>query len=91
LPGKIRTKNTAAAIPTCLRNFVNINVVVINKIPSAISTRPEVITTKSAFRGNQVGTWARNSFRFEPRWEEPAEVRKTPSASALILVNINTE
>ena len=84
-------KNTATAIPTCLQYLVRIRVVVINEIPSAISTRPEAITTKSAFRGNQVGTWARNSFRFEPRWEEPAEVRKTPSARALIRFNINTE
>ena len=84
-------KNTATVIPTCRRNLVKINVVVINEIPSAISTKPEAITTKSAFRGNQVGTWARNSFRFEPRWEKPAEVRKAPSESCSnFLIKVNT-
>ena len=74
-------KNMATTMPTCLRYCLKIKVVVIKEIPKVISTMPEATTTKSAFNGNQVGTWARNSVRFDPRWEMPAEIRNAPSES----------
>ena len=71
---------------------MKIKVVVIKEIPKVISTMPEATTTKSAFNGNQVGTWARNSVRFDPRWEKPAEVRNAPNAIDAIrfMSNIGT-
>ena len=85
-------KNMATTMPTCLQYCLRIKVVVIKEIPKVISTMPEATTTKSAFNGNQVGTWARNSVRFDPRWEKPAEVRNTPSAIDAIrfMTNIGT-
>jgi len=80
-PAKIATKNNAVINPTTPRYFLKITNVVIKDKPSAISTKPDVITTKSGSSGNQIGTWAWNSCRFEPRWEVPAEVRKAPSSS----------
>ena len=74
-------KNMATTMPICLRYPLRTKVVVIREMPKVISTMPEATTTKSAFNGNQVGTWARNSVRFDPRWEMPAEVRKAPSES----------
>lgn len=71
----------AVAKPITLRYLVKINTVVIKVIPSAISTRPEAITTKSASIGSQVGTWAWKACRFDPKWERPAEVRKVPRVS----------
>ena len=81
LPGKIATKNNAVINPTTLRYLLKISSVVIKDRPRDISTTPDVITTKSGSRGSQVGTWAWNSCRFDPRWEIPAEVRKAPSSS----------
>ena len=85
-------KNMATTMPTFLRYSLRIKVVVIKEIPKVISTMPEATTTKSAFNGNQVGTWARNSVRFDPRWEKPAEVRNAPNAIDAIrfMSNIGT-
>jgi len=80
LPGKIRTKNNPVTTPTIARYFLKINAVVIRSAPSVISTKPDATTTKSGSNGNQVGTWAKNSIRFEPRWLVPAESKKAPSS-----------
>ena len=73
-------KNMAVKRPIIWRYFLNTNTVVISKVPSVISTKPDATTTKSAFSGSQVGTWAKNSVRFESRWLIPAESRNAPSA-----------
>ena len=84
-------KNMATTMPICLRYCLRIKVVVIREIPKVISTMPEATTTKSPFKGNQVGTWARNSVRFDPRWEMPAEVRNAPSeSSSSFFIKVNT-
>ena len=88
-PGNIRIKKIATIRPTLWRRWLKIKVVMIRQIPRVISTRPDATTTKSAFSGNQVGTWARNSVRFEPRWEIPAEVRNAPNAMAVKRLIIN--
>ena len=67
LPGKIRMKNTAAVRPMMRRYFVRISRVAISRRPRVISTNPDATTTKSGSSGNQVGTWARNAIRLEPR------------------------
>lgn len=82
-------KKIATIKPTLWCRWLKIKVVMIRQIPRVISTRPDATTTKSALRGNQVGTWAKNSVRFEPRWEMPAEVRNAPSAMDAIRFTIN--
>ena len=88
-PGNIRIKKIATIKPTLWRRWLKIKVMMIRQIPRVISTRPDATTTKSALSGNQVGTWARNSVRFEPRWEIPAEVRNAPSAIDAIRFTTN--
>ena len=90
-PGNIRIKKVATIKPTLWRRWLKIKVVIIRQIPRVISTNPDATTTKSALNGNQVGTWARNSVRFEPRWEIPAEVRNAPSAIDAIRFMANIE
>ncbi len=77
----IRIKNAAAIRPTTDRYFLKIKAVAISSAPSVISTKPEAITTKSGSKGNQVGTWAKNSVRFEPRWLVPADSKNAPRSS----------
>ena len=89
-PGNIRIKKIATIKPTLCCRWLKIKVVIIRQIPRVISTSPDATTTKSALSGNQVGTWARNSVRFEPRWEIPAEVRNAPSAIDAIRFMVNT-
>jgi hypothetical protein len=54
LPGNSRTKKIATTHPTGTRHRVSST----RLAPSAISTTPEAMTTKSAFYGRQGGTWA---------------------------------
>ena len=51
LPGKIATKKSAVAMPTSRRRLSEIR-----QRPSAISTIPDAMTTKSGESGSQVGT-----------------------------------
>jgi len=81
LPGKIRTKNAAVIKPITPRYFLSINAVVISNTPRVISTTPDAMTTKSAFSGSQVGTWAKNSVLFDSRWLMPADSRNAPRPS----------
>ena len=53
-PAKMATKNNAVINPTTPRYFLKMTSVVIKDKPSAISTKPDVITTKSGSSGNQV-------------------------------------
>ncbi len=62
LPGKIATKKSAVAMPTSRRRLSEIR-----QRPSAISTIPDAMTTKSGESGSQVGTCAWNSRRLVVR------------------------
>jgi hypothetical protein len=66
LPGKIATKKSAVAMPTSRRRLSEIR-----QRPSAISTIPDAMTTKSGESGNQVGTCAWNSMRLVVRCRVP--------------------
>ena len=66
LPGKIAIKKSAVVMPTALRFCSEISA-----RPSASSTMPEAITTKSGESGSQVGTCAWNSMRRVVRCSVP--------------------
>ena len=68
LPGKIAMKNAAVRKPTWVRYFQSRR----RDKPSAISTMPDAITTKSAENGTQLGTCAWNSWRLVVKCVVPA-------------------
>jgi hypothetical protein len=80
LPGKIAIKNRAVMVPAI--GALN---PVINHRPRTISTTPLAITTKSASRGNQVGTCALKVSLAAPRCEKPASVSARPRPSLAIV------
>lgn len=67
-PGKIAMKKAAVRKPTWVRCFQRIS----SDKPSAISTMPDAITTKSAESGTQLGTCAWNSWRLVVKCVVPA-------------------
>ena len=67
LPGKIAMKNAAVRKPTWVRYFQSRS----RDKPSAISTAPDAITTKSGESGTQFGTWAWNSWRLVVKCKVP--------------------
>ena len=66
LPGKIAKKKSAVAMPTSRRRLSEIR-----QRPSAISTIPDAMTTKSGESGSQVGTCAWNSIRLVVKCRVP--------------------
>ena len=73
-------KNSAVAIPTCLRRRREISA-----RPSAISTKPDAITTKSGESGSQVGTCAWNVMRLVVRCAVPVKISAAPKRICVAL------